>query len=420
MRLPQADRIFLLACIQGVLALSLLQDDVHAQEHALMTKIPAMEFSMVFEQALSNAPELASIAIRNQQADTYTSANNSWFAGRSRWDLSYLDDGTLDNIGQREIGTGLQVGLWRPGEKKQAQRLGQAYGQQAQAWHDYLEYSITGRVKVLLADIQEAERLSELEVQARQNAEQLLQITQSLFESGSLAEIDVIQAEALLIEHRRAEMNSFAQLHETEMLYRMLTGLEVRPAAVYSESLRITESTADQHPLIHYLRTTVELANEEIVRVRREARSSPSLRVGLQRERGARQTPNNDSVAVSLNIPLGGKSWVATKVVDARRDKVDRDIELQQALRNLQRQLQELNHQLEITQNTLALTQEQMGLTQRRWAMAQTAFETGEISLVEVVRAQQMAQSTEKEYESLLLRQQRLYIELNQTLGARP
>jgi len=165
-----------------------------------------MNFESVYKAALGAAPEAPANAERQQVAENYIALGERWITNRPSWQASYIDDGLLDNNGLREIEAGVSVNLWRPGERSQAQYLGSSYQQKAETWEGHFNWLIAGRVRMALADIAQAETLLRLEGGATREAERLLEITSSLFESGAVPELDVLQARGLFLEQREAEL----------------------------------------------------------------------------------------------------------------------------------------------------------------------------------------------------------------------
>lgn len=392
----------------------------HSGDHEPLQKSSAMAFTTVFEAALSNAPESMAGVVRQQQAQDYSAVGRSWIAGRPNLEFNYIDDGVLDDVGLREIESGVRFDLWRPGERRDAGKLGQSYSAQVEAWQVYLQLVVAGGVRAVLADMVEAEAMLALEQQSTVEAERLLEITNALFAAGALPQLDVLQVQALLLEQQKIELHAEAALVDSEREYTVLTGLTMRPAAAYRESQSSLEEIQSDHPILRFLSSGVELADANISKVRREASGTPTMMVGVRRERGNRLQPYTDSLGLSFSVPFGGSASVSAGVSEARREKVDAEIQLMNVRRELGMQLHEVEHELFIVSESLGLSETQTTLNQQRYEMALVAFETGETNLTQVVIALQQARASEKELQGLSLQQQRLFTEFNQTIGILP
>ena len=392
----------------------------HEGDHAPLATSESLTFSSVFEAALTNAPESIAGPVRRQQAEDYADSAKSWITGRPSWEINYIDDGVLDDVGLREIESGVQVNLWRPGERRHAQRLGQSYGLQAQAWTNYLQLLVAGRVRANLAAITRAQAMLELERRATTNTEQLLDISQQMFESGAIPQLDVLQAQSLLLQQRKIEFDAEAELVDAEREYSVLTNMQMRPARAHSEVQSTLEEIPASHPTLRFLRSGIELAQANIGKLKRESSGSPTMMFGVRRERGDRLHPYTDSLGVSFSIPFGGGASVSADVSNARRGEVDAEIQLLATRRKLNAQLHEVEHELFLINQSLQLSESQTAITQQRYQMAIAAFESGETDLTQVIIALQQANASEMELEGLRLSRQSLITEYNQTIGILP
>lgn len=392
----------------------------HEENHEALTISAALSIAQVFDAALSNAPEALANEVRQRQAQDYITVGKSWIVGRPSWELNYIDDGVLDNVGQREMEAGIRLSLKRPSQRREAAQLGESYEAQVDAWSAYLQLFIAGRVRSNLASIEAAETMLTLEQQATQDAERLLESTNILFAAGSVPQLDVMQAETLLLQQRRVELFAEAEIVDAEREYSTLTGLQIRPANSFSEARTLQQVIDKNHPTLRYLQAGIDLAEANVTKLKRETAGSPSLTFGVRRERGINSQPFTDSLGVSFSIPFGGGAAISSSVSHARREKVDVDIQFLDTWRKLDAGLHEVEHQLFLTAESLELSEMELALTTQRYEMVLAAFELGEIDLSQVIVALQRAHASEKELADLQLRQQRLTSEFNQTIGILP
>lgn len=388
--------------------------------HAPLPTSPELDFNTLLEHALAYAPEARETAVRAQQAEDVAATGRSWIAGRPSIALNYYNDGPLDNRGQVETEYGVQVPLWRPGERQGSALQGERYREQLALWEHHLRLNLAGRLRGVLADIQQALALLELEREASVTAAELVAATNLLFEAGALARLDVMQAESLLLEQRQRELQAEALLVDSERAYTVLTGLEIRPQSRHAEMQSQVEEIAAEHPLLRYLQSDIDLADSAVVQNEIAAKGSPQLTLGSRRERGDRFTPYTDSVNVALTIPIGGGSFVSAGTSAARRAKVDAEVLYINTRRALEQQLHEVEHGLFVVNQALPLAEQQAALGAQRRTMAQTAFEQGELTLAQALPAIQEARLGARELAMLRLRQQRLISEFNQLIGVLP
>jgi len=389
-------------------------------DHEPLRASSALNFESVYQAALAAAPEAPANTDRKQLAESYIALGERWITNRPSWQANYIDDGLLDDVGLREIEAGVSVNIWRPGERSQAQYLGSSYQQKAQAWERHFNWLIAGRVRMALANNLHAETLLVLEGEATREAERLLEITTSLFESGALPELDVLQVRSLLLEQREKELQAQATLVDANRNYTILTSLNIQPSQPHREQLSSLEEIPLTHPYLILLRSEIDLAQANIEKAKLTALGSPSLTLGVRRERGIRQQPYTDSFGISVNVPFGGSAAVSASTSSARSNKVDVEIQFAKVLQQLTAELHEIEHELYLIEQTLELAIERNELSQRHWEMSRAAFAAGESTLAQVVLAQQRAQSSSKELRLLELEQQRKITEFNQVVGETP
>lgn len=387
---------------------------------APLPKDPSLTTSVLLQQSLQQAPEYLELASRDEEARAHVEAARSWLAGRPSLEATYLDDQPRSAAGMTELEYGLQLPLWRPGERRDAAALGRSLGVQTEAWRTYLELTIAGRLRESLAELDEAERIQEIEREATEVAKHLLVGVERLFEAGEASALDVAQARTVLLTQQREELRVSTARERAEMAWVRLTGLRARPQGTYREPLsEKTEISAD-HPWLRLLSSDLAVAEESVKRARAEARGSPSVMLGTRRSRGSDTEDYNDSLLLSLSLPFGGSSHVSAQVSTMRRQQAVAQVAFKTAERELQQRLQTLQGELAVVTQSLRLTDEQVALDRQQWEMARTAFEVGEVTLFQVLTALRQSHTSVREHELLKLRRESLVAQINQTVGVLP
>ncbi|MBP25710.1 TolC family protein, partial [Methylophaga sp.] len=359
--------------IQRLRALTILvalmtTPNLHAQEldHAPLIKAQDLNFTTLLEQTLANAPEALETEVRTEQAQAMVDVGESWIAGRPSAQLDYIDDQMLSNLGERELTYGIALPLWRSGERNAMQARGQQYNAQVAAWQEAFTLTMAGKLRQVLADMQDADTLLATEKQATADARQLLSIAESLHASGETARRDVLQAQTLLLAQQRNELAAEAARVDAERKYQMLTGLNRRPAKPHTESLLTAEEVSPEHPLLRLLRSDIDLAAAEIDKTELDALGSPTLSIGSRRQRAGNQNDYQDALALSVTIPFGGRAHVNASTSSARRNKVEADVRYLNTYRELNLQLHEVAHELFTLNESLPLSKEQAKLASLR------------------------------------------------------
>jgi cobalt-zinc-cadmium efflux system outer membrane protein len=389
-------------------------------DHAPLATDPTLNFSTLLEQTLRHAPNALEGPAREAEARAMNALGASWIAGRPSVQLDAIDDRLLNNLGQRELTWGVNVPLWRPGERRAMRARGAQYEAQYAAWEDAFTLDLAGQLRKALADMAEADAVLAAEQLATADARELVRIAELRFAAGDIAERELLQARALLLSQQRNELTAEAGRVDAERLYATLTGLQVRPASLPPESAATQDTVPDSHPLLRLLSATVAVADAEVDKAEADARGAPTLAVGTRRQRAGLFADYEDALAVSLNIPLGGRAHVNAATSAQRRSKVDAEVRHATARRALDLQLHEVEHALFVLTESIALSEQQAQLARQQWEMARAAFEAGETDISQVVIALQQTRLSARELETNTLYRARLTAEFNQILGVLP
>jgi outer membrane protein TolC len=391
-----------------------------ALEHEHLAEVEGLDFATMLDAALQIAPQALEAPVREQQAGDYAAAGDRLLAGRPSLIYNLIDDRLRDNTGLKQQEFGLQLPLWRPGERRDAQAMGQHYEEQVALWSTYLRWDLAGRLRTALMDLENAKAQLALEQEASRNAEELHRVTLRMFEAGSLAQIDTLQTRNLLLQQQQKVFEADAMMVDAERTFQVLTGLDRRPATAFSETRSAEEEVGATHPLIEYMNSEVTLMRDQVQQTQLASKGSPQLTIGTHSERGDRLQNYNDSVLLQLNIPIGGKNLVSSQTSAARRQQVNAEVALRQNRIELQRLVHEAEHALYTIEQQLPLAQEQAELAEQRRGMAERAFEAGELTLTQVLASVQDAITTRQALTTMRLQQQRLISEYNQYIGVLP
>ena len=389
-------------------------------DHEPLATSDSLGFDEIFNQALENIPEYLETPVRENQAADFSAAGKRLISGQPSLQINYYNDSTLDNVGLREFEYGVQLPLWRPGQRRASRQLGEQYETQVETWKDDLAWVVAGRVRRSLADIAAADLGLQLQQRAVADAQRLVEVSNTLFNAGEVARLELMQAQSLLAEKQADLLQAEAAIVDAERGYRIITDLDVRPARPHTETLVAEDDLTADHPRLRYLRSGIDLALANVRQSENTAKGNPTLTIGTRREQPDRFTAPVSSIGIQLSIPFGGGSYVSSQTSAARRARVDAEVSYQNTYNELIQALHEVEHELLTLEQEEPLRRTQAELSRERFDMALTAYEAGETTLVQVVLAQQGAQESETALQSLLLERQRLVTEFNQLIGVMP
>ena len=146
---------------------------------------------------------------------------------------------------------------------------------------------------------------------------------------------------------------------------------------------------------------------------------APTVLIGSRWERGNGEAPYEDSLGVTVTVPLGGsqrrvrESAGAVAVAQAQQ-------ELDRRLREQQLALHEARHNLQVARRSAEQRRERATLATRRGDMMAKAFGAGEVDLLEYTRARAAARDAVQAAEEAALQVQLAIALHTQALGVLP
>jgi cobalt-zinc-cadmium efflux system outer membrane protein len=386
-------------------AMTLGQSEVHTHEE--LARSDELTFDILVSAAMEQSSEMLSLASIKNQAEAYADASDGILPGQYTWRALVFDDGATDKRGIRETEMGIDIGLWRRGEKSAAKLLSASYGNRVDVFDRYLRWLSSGRVRQALAELGDADNAFAGEQEITENLNAIVDVVSALLSEGAVAEADLLRVQAEVLDQEIRVLDAQAALVDAERNYQLITGLALRPSTNLVEPVPYLGredshlDVARDHPLLQMLNQKVEISKGGAERIRFNARNRTTVSVGVRREEAGAMVPNTDTVSIGISVPLGGKRQSRPQVEDALSVAADAELSLHQARRSLQSSLHEAAHQLSVITEALSLNSRRKTLAERRVAMTLAAFEEGEVNLEEVLRVRRALSSIDREINSL-------------------
>jgi cobalt-zinc-cadmium efflux system outer membrane protein len=390
-----------------------------AHVHVPLTIDPSMTWTTVMNTALDAYPRRVELAARENEAAALTERGKGVLAGAPTLYFSHLTDASLDNNGQREYEGGIELPVWHAGQRRALTALAGTAGVESSAAADALRWEVAGQLRAVLWDIASAANAADRAKDSVAVAEELLSAVQRRNARGDLPLADVLLAQSALLEKQKSVIETRASLFDAERTYRSLTGLDARPQD-FSETRSAREDFDASHPVLALGDAELARAKANLELVDRETHGNMLVTVGPRRQRDAQTALMNNSFAVGVTIPIGGKSIGAPDRARAARAVAEAESRRGQLLRQLDLDLHEAEHTLSVVDESLALADTQSDLAMQQWQMAKSAFAQGEIELRDLLRIQDSAQNTLREASRLRIEHGRQIAAINQALGETP
>jgi outer membrane protein, heavy metal efflux system len=387
--------------------------------HVPLTIDPNMTWTTVMNTALDAYPRRVELAGRENEAAALTERGKGVLAGTPTLYFSHLTDAALDNNGQREYEGGIELPVWHAGQRRALSTLAGAAGVESSAAANALRWEVAGLLRTVLWDIALAANAADQAKDSVAVADELLSAVERRNARGDLPLADVLLARSALLEKQKSVIETRAGLLDAERTYRSLTGLDARPQD-FGETRSAREDFDASHPLLELADAELTRAKANLELVDRETRGNMLVSVGPRRQRDAQTSLMNNSFAVGVTIPVGGKPIGAPDRARAARTVADAESRRGQLLRQLDLDLHEAEHTLSVVEESLTLAATQSDLAMQQWQMAKSAFAQGEIELRDLLRIQDAAQNTVREASRLALERGRQIAAINQALGETP
>ena len=406
----------LLMALWGLAALAAGQDNAGADLHEPLEIDAEMSWTGLIEQTLINYPRFLELTARDAEARALVDRGSKWFSGQPSVMARYQTDRVWDDNDLREYELGLELPLWRLGQRDAARSLGAAAGAETGAAALALRHEVVGLLRMALWDVERAANALILAEDGVVVATELVRVVERRYDAGDLPLSDTLLVRSTLLERQAVVIEYEAAHVDAERAYQSLSGLGARPAD-FSESLSELEDWDPSHPWLMLADAEVDRARAEMELVDRTARGAPTLTVGPRRERAPFSNVDADSIGITFAMPFGGQAHRTVQLSAAGRKAAQAEAERAQLLRQLDLDLHEAHHSMVVIDASLELARERYDLATTSLQMSERAFEQGEITLFELLRWEESARITQREAESLEIERQRAIAQINQAVG---
>lgn len=392
----------------------------HATDvHTPLTIDASLRWADILDATLATYPRRLELAARESEASAWTHRAGRLLAASPSMYFTYLSDSPLDDHGQRDYDAGVELPLWRPGQRAAVRGIAASAGAESAAATAALRLELAGLLRGALWDIEAAVNDLATARESSAVADDLVSAVERRNARGDLPLADALLARSTRLEKRQAVLAREADLLDAERTYKGLTGLDRRPG-VLAERLSAREELDGTHPLLALADAEVARARSSVDLIDREARGTLALTVGPHRQRDPFGTIYTDSLKIGVKVPFGGANQSVTQHAEAARVLASAEAQRGQLLRRLDLAAHEAEHSLHVLEESLTLATERRDLSMRQAQMARSAFSQGEIELRELLRIQDSAQNAVRDVRRLEIERQRTIGAYNQTMGETP
>lgn len=368
--------------------------------------------------ALALAPGREVPVARQDEADALKARAGSLISDVPELSLRHHTDGLNGNRGLREWEGGVNLPLWRLGERAAAARVAEdAYGQ-ASTENGHLRWQFAGEVREALWTVKLADARVDLATRARDSARSLLTDAEARIRAGELAARERLGARTILLERENERERAAVDLADAMVRWRVLTGLDKLPGKSVETQVAPTPEERDT-PELQNARSTLARYNDERDLTRKGGAGAPRLLVTARSETDIFGV-NADALGLQLSLPFGGKAQRGVKLAQAQLNvaRAQRDVEDLGRMQELARH--EASHELHAAKVALANADERRTLASDEHGLAVKAFRVGEMDLAERLIIEARAQQAQADATLRRLEMERAIARYNQISGILP
>jgi len=404
-----------------ILALTGFQASAEKIPGASLSKaqLTRLTLSEVVEIAYQRIPQRKVFDSMYVESDALARQSRSLFAGNPTLSTRYQTDQGASQNGLEEWEAGIEVPLWRFGQKAARQSYAKASGVMVTTGRKALLYKVAGLVRESIWDVHLAQISLTQAKKEWETTKALEKDVKRRVQLGESAKADLMLAKNQTLGKQDIFLSAEAELVHALKRYQSLTGLQVLPANPEEEKSVMTDIN-NSHPTL-----VVRLAelNQSQINLRvagLEKADNPQLLIGARQERDVRGSDPVTSFGLSLRIPFGISSQNAPKTAAAQVNLSKAQSQLESTRRELQANLHEAEHELETLRKRLELVTKQAKLANESLRLAKRAFSLGESDLVNLLRVQSLAFNAERNEQQLKVSIKRATARYNQAIGVLP
>ena len=413
---PAAIVFLVLTALIGCSAEAAPHDD---RAHERLDVDPSLTLAMVVDAALAEYPERPVLEARQEQAEAWHRRGRSLLQDRPSLLLLYRSDRWGADTGLEEQVGGIALPLWTWGGRSAVRALGDAMMTESKAAQTALRWEVAGIVRESLWNVALAENAHELAEQSLETAVRLVEIVERRYELGDVAQLDLLLAQSSQLEYQTALIDANAALLDAERTYRVVTGLNRRPDFV-AESLSETGEITPAHPLLALADIAVARADADVEVTKKTENTGTTLLIGTQRERAPYGTSYDDSISVTVNVPLGGGAHRGTEISASARAASETRAVRNRELRMLTLEMHEAAHRLAVVRENYAAASQRVEIVERHAGMGDLAYERGEIELIDLLKIKETAIAARRHAKRLQIDEKRQMALYNQAVGELP
>lgn len=385
---------------------------------AFSQTLHAASLHALLERTWAQHPQAQTLEAKRAESAAQSLAADSLLPGAPAVIVSQRTDQLQRDAGQRESYLGLALPLWLPGQRDARQNQAQTIQTALQAAIDALHLKLAGELREAIWQVKRAEAQAVIDTERVATARALAEDVAKRVQAGELAKTDLNLAQNEWRSAQSLQLQNKIMLLQAQQTYATLSGTADLPDDS-AENAQV-RPLQDSHPLLEEARLAIALAQAQVRVASESRRDAPELELGAFRERGNQSERYNNSIALSLRIPLATAARNQPLMSAAQTALTSAQAEYKRLRQTLEYQQQQAEQALQGADQLLDLARQQRRAAQENQALIQKAFSLGEADLFALLRARAAAFDTEQTFQQQTIAQALARARLNQAQGVLP
>lgn len=396
-----------------------LTNDADSHEHTELVRSDSLTLAAAIRAAQEKAPVQGVPQAHQREGDVLQRRGGQWLSAAPAVQWRYQTDAYSERnnpatSGLREQEVGIELPLWRWGQRDAAQAEGEQAQAYARHYRQWQAWQVAGEVRDLFWQEQLQAWLvtqAEADVVAFKALERDIE---RKVKAGEVAPLERLIAENARRERELLLHEAESQHIDLQFRWRTLTGLAALP--LHGEEVQTSESKL--WPPLLAAQAWAARQQELVKGLNAQGSGSPKLLLGSRRERA--QNDVVDSVGITVTLPFAGQTHAQAQHLPAQLMLADAEDSVRREQRASSMAHHEAHHELNSRASALQQLTTRLALAEQEIRLTRKAWQLGETSLQERLLGEQRFADIARQHGSARIAYQWAIARFNQAQGVTP
>ena len=389
------------------------------QHEDILTSDSTLTLHDLVEKSLPNYPNSQLLNAKKQELEARQIHAKGLLPAAPSIMLRNQNDQLLSRNGESEWELGVELPIWLSGQRKAREAIANASLQNLNSHTQNIRLQLAGMVRDALWEIQLRQGLADIAKNKYDATSQLQQDIEKRVKLGDMAQKDLLVAQTDTLQAESEKIYAEAEVQHAKFRYTNLTGLKVIPAE-FTEAKSNKSELDETHPALVEANDKIALSEQRSNLTKIESRDNPTVIIGTRSLRGASDTQYNNSLGITLRIPLQTESRNAPLLAAAEVQNSEQQANLSQLKQLLAAAMHEAEHNFEVGLTQLEVLTKQNSIAHQSLNVTRKAFQLGELDLSDLMRVQTQAFNADRSLKNQQIQQLWNTARFNQAVGELP